>query len=102
MQAMGVLSSALSAISCLKDSPISDSNELDGLVKSMEEISKELLSPDPKDLVGLHELSLVDLNKAITVMRHNSLQANRYFKSRLPFGSLRYAVYSFFLFILGC
>lgn len=91
MQAMGVLSSALSAISCLKDSPISDSNELDGLVKSMEEISKELLSPDPKDLVGLHELSLVDLNKAITVMRHHSLQANRDFNRK----------YSWFYRLLG-
>ena len=91
MQAMGVLSSALTAISCLKDSPISDSNELDDLVKSMEEISKELLSPDPKDLVGLHELSLVDLNKAITVMRHHSLQANRDFNRK----------YSWFYRLLG-
>lgn len=91
MQAMGVLSSALFAISGLKNNPVEDVKEADDLVKSMEEISKELLSPDPKDLVGLHELSLVDLNKAITAMRHNSLQANRDFNRK----------YSWFYRLLG-
>lgn len=91
MQAMGVLSSALFAISGLKNKPVEDVKEADDLVKSMEEISEELLSPDPKDLVGLHELSLVDLNKAVTVMRHHSLQANRDFNRK----------YSWFYRLLG-